>query len=232
MQETQRLACKGSLVGTILVGCRVWGRPPAVPVRAPGCWGRHYMLLNLAAGGPGGACARPQNTAGNALVCDPSMFRSTITNSFSDVHRPTLGVDFHFRRFEEGGTGVALQLWDIAGGWLPCSSHSCPPLLCACCFYFSVWWWFSLQAKIASAPFTGCVSSYARRESCVLCSWFLCDVCVSSALVSPECARGVICFSVTPVQVYYKDAFGAILVFDLSRPETFTNVIKVCLSLR
>jgi GTPase SAR1 family protein len=27
-------------------------------------------------------------------------------------------------------------------------------------------------------------------------------------------------------RVYYKDAFGAILVFDLSRPETFTNVIK------
>ena len=39
----------------------------------------------------------------------------TITNSFSDVHRPTLGVDFHFRRFEEAGTSVALQLWDIAG---------------------------------------------------------------------------------------------------------------------
>ena len=41
----------------------------------------------------------------------------TITNSFSDAHRPTLGVDFHFRRFEEDGTSVALQLWDIAG---PC----------------------------------------------------------------------------------------------------------------
>jgi hypothetical protein len=27
--------------------------------------------------------------------------------------------------------------------------------------------------------------------------------------------------------VYYKDAFGAMLVFDLSRPETFTSVLKV-----
>jgi len=26
--------------------------------------------------------------------------------------------------------------------------------------------------------------------------------------------------------VYYKDAFGAVLVFDLSREETFTNVLK------
>ncbi len=28
-------------------------------------------------------------------------------------------------------------------------------------------------------------------------------------------------------RVYYKDAFGALLVFDLSREETFTNVLKV-----
>ena len=27
-------------------------------------------------------------------------------------------------------------------------------------------------------------------------------------------------------RVYYKDAFGALLVFDLSRPETFTSVLK------
>ena len=27
-------------------------------------------------------------------------------------------------------------------------------------------------------------------------------------------------------RVYYKDAFGAVLVFDLSREETFTNVLK------
>ncbi len=28
-------------------------------------------------------------------------------------------------------------------------------------------------------------------------------------------------------QVYYKDAFGALLVFDLSKPDTFASVIKV-----
>ena len=31
------------------------------------------------------------------------------------MHKPTVGVDFHFRRFQEGDTSVALQLWDIAG---------------------------------------------------------------------------------------------------------------------
>ena len=40
---------------------------------------------------------------------------SVISNTFTGVHKPTLGVDFHFRRFEEAGESIALQLWDIAG---------------------------------------------------------------------------------------------------------------------
>jgi GTPase SAR1 family protein len=28
-------------------------------------------------------------------------------------------------------------------------------------------------------------------------------------------------------RIYYRDAFGAMLVFDLSRPETFQSVLKV-----
>ena len=35
--------------------------------------------------------------------------------SFSEAHKPTIGVDFHFRKFDINGVSVALQLWDIAG---------------------------------------------------------------------------------------------------------------------
>ena len=31
------------------------------------------------------------------------------------AHKPTIGVDFHFRKFDISGVSVALQLWDIAG---------------------------------------------------------------------------------------------------------------------
>lgn len=74
----------------------------------------------------------------------------TITNSFNDAHKPTIGVDFHFRKFEINGVSVALQLWDIAG-----------------------------QDRFGAM-----------------------------------------------YRVYYKDAFGAMLVFDLSREDTFANVLK------
>lgn len=74
----------------------------------------------------------------------------TITNSFSELHKPTIGVDFHFRKFEMNGASVALQLWDIAG-----------------------------QDRFGAL-----------------------------------------------YRIYYRDAFGAMLVFDLSRPETFQSVLK------
>jgi Ras-related protein Rab-32 len=79
-----------------------------------------------------------------------SIIKRTITNSFSDLHKPTIGVDFHFRKFEVNGTSVALQLWDIAG-----------------------------QDRFGAL-----------------------------------------------YRIYYRDAFGAMLIFDLSRPETFQSALK------
>lgn len=87
---------------------------------------------------------------GDPATGKTSIIKRTITNSFSDLHKPTIGVDFHFRKFEINGNSIALQLWDIAG-----------------------------QDRFGAL-----------------------------------------------YRIYYRDAFGAMLVFDLSRPETFHSVLK------
>jgi Ras-related protein Rab-32 len=87
---------------------------------------------------------------GDPATGKTSIIKRTITNSISDLHKPTIVVDFHFRKFDVQGTSVALQLWDIAG-----------------------------QDRFGAL-----------------------------------------------YRIYYRDAFGAMLVFDLSRPETFQSVLK------
>ena len=39
----------------------------------------------------------------------------TVGNDFSELHQPTIGVDFHFKKLQENNQDVVLQLWDIAG---------------------------------------------------------------------------------------------------------------------
>jgi GTPase SAR1 family protein len=55
---------------------------------------------------------------GDQATGKTSVIKRSITNAFSEVHKPTIGVDFHFRKFEMQGSSVALQLWDIAGAFL------------------------------------------------------------------------------------------------------------------
>jgi hypothetical protein len=62
-------------------------------------------------------CAPPHDTPSDTPLPLPTarLARSIITNDYNDVYKPTIGVDFHFRKLTVDGTPVALQLWDIAG---------------------------------------------------------------------------------------------------------------------
>jgi hypothetical protein len=73
------------------------------------------------------------------------------------------------------------------------------------------------QARIGSAPSTEYVTSLVHRLSSRFRTRGSSSACFPTVVNHLSYLRA---------QVYYKDAFGAILVFDLSRPETFTNVIK------
>ncbi|CAE7908130.1 Rab38 [Symbiodinium sp. KB8] len=85
---------------------------------------------------------------GDAATGKTSMIKQAVSGNFTDLHKPTVGVDFHFKRVHHDGKTVTLQLWDLAG-----------------------------QDRFGHI-----------------------------------------------YRVYYKDAFGAVLVFDLTNPDSFASV--------
>eukprot|EP01138_Halocafeteria_seosinensis_P012451 gb/GECG01012723.1/.p1 GENE.gb/GECG01012723.1/~~gb/GECG01012723.1/.p1 ORF type:complete len:213 (+),score=35.34 gb/GECG01012723.1/:1-639(+) len=87
---------------------------------------------------------------GDVATGKTSIIRRTVGNDFSELHQPTIGVDFHFKKLHEDNQDVVLQLWDIAG-----------------------------QDRFGAI-----------------------------------------------YRVYYRDAYGALLVFDVSRPETLNGAAK------
>lgn len=139
---------------------------------------------------------------GDPATGKTSIIKRTITNSFSDLHKPTIGVDFHFRKFELNNASVALQLWDIAGAAL-------------------------LRASLASRRGVACGGGRRswRRDQRARAEGLPAERPAAGALPRSPLA-GQDRFS-TLYRVYYKGAYGAMLVFDLSRPETFHSVLKV-----
>ena len=129
---------------------------------------------------------------GDQATGKTSIIKRSITNSFSDVHKPTIGVDFHYRKFEMSGTPVGLQLWDIAGA---CA----PPHLAA--------------SKSVADPIDICTPNAH-------------DATPHTPAPTPQTRAGQDRFG-TLYRIYYRDAFGALLVFDLTRPETFHSVLRV-----
>jgi Ras-related protein Rab-32 len=111
-------------------------------------WARARLLCAPPARGR--AISLPTGWASSLSLSPPACLPAHSPAAICQAHKPTIGVDFHFRKFDISGVSVALQLWDIAG-----------------------------QDRFGAM-----------------------------------------------YRVYYKDAFGAVLVFDLSREETFTNVLK------
>lgn len=142
-----------------------------------------------------------------------SFIKRYVHQFFSQNYRATIGVDFALKVLNwDANTIIRLQLWDIAGEYM----H--PYSMCSYHVPCIEWKWRKLYL------FGFCLIRAIQRLT-----WFLVVVFFFSSSFH---SVAVVCFCLgqerfgNMTRVYYKEAVGAFIVFDVTRSATFDAVIK------